>query len=474
MKKVVIIGAGASGLNAALKLKEKYGIENVLVLEARTRVGGRTASEAMATDCVTSDPENPALKHIVDSGGQWVGPHQLRVNELISRFNLTLHEQWDQGKHVLQDGGKVHEYTGLIGDLDVGATELASLWERLDAMAAEIDSVAEPWKSCGASQLDAVTVKAWLQKNVFEATTRRLVEWFVLVCLTTETHTVSMLYFLTWLKSGGLYAALVNIRGGAQNHTVVGGMNQLSENMARVLGPDVVQLGSVVKKVVRHADSVVISYERNGVMEHVKASRVVMTLSLPLAGKIEFVPGPSFERRGLISESAMGRVRKIVMAFKSPWWRDRGFSGEFISDKGPLSLGYDRSYLPDKFYGLVLFCAGDCAVEWDKKSRDERLEDCLAQLSHLFSFDCRNEFLAYSEHDWAHEEFSGGCYFAHVKPGAIMRWKKALAAPVQGRIFYAGTETAHEHIGYIEGALESGERVAREIAQFEGFQKAKL
>ena len=102
------------------------------------------------------------------------------------------------------------------------------------------------------------------------------------------------------------------------------------------------------------------------------------------------------------------------------------------------------------------------------------MEECLSQLHRVFDYDCRPDFLAYTEHDWAHEEFSGGCYFAHVKPGAILRWKGALSKPVHNRIFYAGTETATEWIGYIEGALESGERVVREIAAVERQQKAKL
>ena len=123
----------------------------------------------------------------------------------------------------------------------------------------------------------------------------------------------------------------------------------------------------MVKKVVRRPECVIVSYEREGKLHDIRAKRLVMTLSLPLAGKIEFVPGLSHERRGLIAESEMGRVNKIIIAFKRPWWREQGLSGEFISDAGPLALGYDRCYEPDGFYGLVVFCAAKRAAEWDKK-----------------------------------------------------------------------------------------------------------
>lgn len=72
------------------------------------------------------------------------------------------------------------------------------------------------------------------------------------------------------------------------------------------------------------------------------------------------------------------------------------------------------------------------------------------------------------------KEFSEGCYFAYMKPSAIIRFKDALTAPVQNRIFYCGTETAREWIGYIEGALESGERVAAEVIKAEKETNSKL
>ena len=76
-----------------------------------------------------------------------VGPTQKRVNALLERFGKRLHEQFDAGKHILEDGGRRFVYDGFIGDLDVGASELAPLWERLDRMASDIDP-ATPWTAC--------------------------------------------------------------------------------------------------------------------------------------------------------------------------------------------------------------------------------------------------------------------------------------------------------------------------------------
>ncbi len=74
------------------------------------------------------------------------------------------------------------------------------------------------------------------------------------------------------------------------------------------------------------------------------------------------------------------------------------------------------------------------------------------------------EPIAYIERDWAEEEFSRGCYGAFTTPGTLTRFGPALRAPV-GPLHWAGTDTATKWAGYIDGAIESCNRVAREIAR---------
>ena len=147
--------------------------------------------------------------------------------------------------------------------------------------------MARPWTACGANEHDGITLRNWLQKNVPEEATRKMVEWFARVCIAAEPSEYSLLYFLTWLKSGGLYASLVNVVNGAQNHIVVGGMQQLSEAMRAELG-DAVQLGCVVKKIVRKSGGAEVHLVRGGrSSEVIHARRVVLAMSPPLTSKIE-------------------------------------------------------------------------------------------------------------------------------------------------------------------------------------------
>ncbi len=462
---VIVVGAGTSGLQAALSLK-KQGL-SVVVVEARERVGGRTFSEPMGPN------------QVVDVGGQWVGPPQKRVNALLKRYKLALREQFDAGRHVLEDKGRVSHYGGGLSEMDVGAADLEATWKKLDALAAPID-VARPWTACGANEQDSITLRNWLQKNVPEEQTRKMVEWFARVCIAAEPSEFSLLYFLTWLKAGGLYASLANVKDGAQNHVVAGGMQQLSEAMAKELGEGTVQFATVVQKIVRKKAGVEVHVVRLGAggarkSEVLHARRVVLAMSPPLTNKIELVPGASFERRQLCGSMAMGQVIKVLISFHRPFWRENGLSGEFISDAGPLAIGYDRSDEANNFFAIVGFCAGSAVKRWGALSESQRRDEVVAQLGRLFDHSAiASEVASYRDHDWTREEYSEGCYFSYMRPSAIIRFKDALSAPVSNRVFYAGTETAREWIGYIEGSLESGERVAAEIIRAEQAEKSKL
>uniref|UniRef100_A0A4W5NM78 Amine oxidase n=1 Tax=Hucho hucho TaxID=62062 RepID=A0A4W5NM78_9TELE len=71
----------------------------------------------------------------------------------------------------------------------------------------------------------------------------------------------------------------------------------------------------------------------------------------------------------------------------------------------------------------------------------------------------------YEEKNWCEEEYSGGCYTAYFPPGILTQYGKVLREPV-GRLYFAGTETATEWSGYMEGAVQAGERAAREVRAF--------
>src|SRR5262249_26635140 len=111
---------------------------------------------------------------------------------------------------------------------------------------------------------------------------------------------------------------------------------------------------------------------------------------------------------------------------------------------------------------LVGFLEGRHADSCSRMDADDRRKQVVTDLVGYFGPQAQNP-IAYIERDWAEEEFSRGCYGAFAVPGTLTRFGPALRAPV-GPLHWAGTETATKWTGYMDGAAESGHRVAREIA----------
>jgi monoamine oxidase len=159
----------------------------------------------------------------------------------------------------------------------------------------------------------------------------------------------------------------------------------------------------------------------------------------------------------------MGRVIKINAAYHEPFWRSNGLSGQANSDSRPLSTVFDNTPPAGTLGVLVGFLDGKHADAAARLTPEERRRRVLADLCGYFG-PAAAEPTAYRERDWAAEEYTRGCYGAFATPGALTRFGHWLRTPV-GPLHWAGTETATRWAGYIDGAIESGQRAAEEAAR---------
>ncbi len=439
---VVVIGAGLSGLTAASRLRA--GGASVRVLEARERVGGRTLTV-------------PFAGVSVDLGGQWVGPTQDRVLALASSLKVETFPQHLAGRKVLEFDGERRTYKGLLPRIPALAlVELGLAIWRIERMARQVP-LGRPEAAARAAELDGQSVATWLARHVKSRAARSMLEIATHAIFAREPASISLLYFLHYTHSGGSFTRLAEVRDGAQAMRLRGGAQQLSQRLAEPLGASL-QLETPVLAIEQDGVGVTV---RCASGEAVAAKRVILAVPPMVAQEIRFSPGLPAARQTVHEQMPMGSVVKCVIAYPRAFWRAQGLSGEAVSNDGVLRMVFDDCSHDGGLAALVGFVIGDAVAGFVRLGAAERRAAVVAALVRMFGPEAATP-ADYVDHDWTAERWSRGCYVGVMPPGVLSRVGAALRAPC-GRIHFAGTETAVRWCGYLDGAIEAGERAADEV-----------
>lgn len=432
-----VVGAGMSGLAAAAALSEE-GVD-VVVVEARDRVGGRVCSQQLDDGTW------------IDLGGQWVGSDHRRLRVLAERHGQPLVPQYDAGATVLHARGTSTQVRGRVpfGLGPVGLPALAAGIVRLDRLARTVPAEA-PWTAPKAWRWDAQTLASWLEGAVPHQRARAILTATLTGILAVEPAEVSMLHALAYLHSGGGLETLSGTTGAAQDAVLRDGVQSLADSMAA--GLDVL-LEAPVRTVSQDEHGVRLDFDGGSL----DAERVVVALPPTLAGRLRYGPPLPEARDQLTQRMPQGTAIKCIAVYPRPFWRDAGLSGLVLDGDGPVSMIIDGTRDPGRNGVLIGFIEGAAA----RASGTNRREAVLSCFERHMGPDAATP-RTYVERDWSTEEFTRGCYAGMMPPGAWTAYGPALRAPV-GRIHWAGTETATQWMGYIEGAVQAGERAAAEV-----------
>ena len=440
---VIVVGAGVAGLVAARRL-DAQGL-STLVLEARNRVGGRLLRHALSDSVV------------IDLGGQWLGPSQERAYALARELGLTLFPTHTEGESLALLGGRLQRYSGAVPKLGLlPLMDFGGAVAKLDRLAKEVPLDA-PWSAPQADAWDSETLASWAQRTMRTKLGRWGIQLFSEAVFAAEPNEFSLLHALFYIHSGGGFESLTHTRGGAQQDRFVEGAQSLALKLAAHMG-ERVRLNQPVVRIQHSAQGVCVA-TRAGATYAARA--VIVAIPPTLAGRIEYDPPLPAVRDQLTQRLPNGAVIKCFAVYDRPFWHEQGLSGFAVMECDPVHLVFDNSP-PDVSCGILLgFIEGAQARQMsavDPAMRRAAVLECLAR---LFGERARQPE-TYIDHDWSAEVWSRGCYGAHFPPGVWTQFGRALREPV-GRIFWAGTETATRWMGYIEGAIESGERAAQEV-----------
>lgn len=443
---VAVIGAGLSGLAAARRLVDAG--REVVVLEARERVGGRLFNMTIG-DGVT-----------VDVGGQWVGSDHVRVQRLAAELGVEIFPQHGAGRNLLDLDGKRRRYRGTIPRLGPRV-----LWDifvarrHFDRLARTVGAEA-PWTAERAAELDAETLAEWCERNMRTEAARELIGLAGRTVWGTGPEELSMLHVLFYVAAAGSFDKLIDTEGGAQQDRLDGGAQLLALGLAESLG-DRVRLGAPVRRISDRGDGVLV--DADGV--EVEAGRAIVAVPPAIAARIEIDPLPP-GRPELAERLRPGALTKCMALYEEPFWRTDGLSGEAVTDAGPVTLTFDSSPRDGSAGVLLGFVGGPEARELAALPADERRAPVLACFERLYGPRAA-EPLDYAEQTWTEEEYSGGGPTSNFGPGGWTACGPALREPF-GRIHWAGTETASIWSGYMEGALQAGDRASAEVLESSG------
>jgi monoamine oxidase len=449
---VIVIGAGLAGLAAARDVV-KAG-KSVVVLEARGRVGGRTLNQPIGGG------------KVIEIGGQWIGPTQDAMAKLAKDVGVKTFKTYNEGNNLYYVDGTKQEYAsdgplGAVPPDPSGIVDAESAILKLDDMANATPRDA-PWTHPQAGELDGQTFETWKQQNTTTPHGKFLLDVGIEAIFGAEPRDISLLFVAFYIAGAGnesnpgTFERLINTPNGAQDSRFVGGSQLVSIKVAKKLG----------KRIVMHAPARRIVQTGSGVRVEcdgltATGKRVIVAMAPALAGRIRYEPALPALRDQLTQRVPNGSIIKCEAVYDKPFWRDAGLSGQVVSDASPVRVTWDNSPPDGKPGVLVGFIAGTAAREYGRKSAKARRAAVLNNFATYFG-DKALKPRQFHEKNWSDDVWSRGCYTGYMGPGVLLDFGTALREPV-GRLHWAGTETSTIWAGYMDGAVRSGQRAAKEV-----------
>jgi monoamine oxidase len=437
---VIVVGAGLSGLSAARELVRQG--KDVVVLEARDRVGGR-----MVRKSVTGGGW-------IDLGGQWIGPTQANILALAESLGVKHFDSYATGHTVVSYEGALSTIDGFFPPeapfASVSADEVAEanrVWALFHSLAATAN-VERPWLTADAAHLDAQTVTNWLSTATSSEFARFCVSYWVLNQEGADPSATSMLFAVASYASGPDEEQ-------PEQSLFDGAAGQIPERVAEELG-DRIHLEQPVVRIAQDANGVTVT---TGDRDY-RADFVVVATPPYLAGAIDYSPPLPSRRMQFTQRAPMGAVFKYAAVYPTAWWRAKGLSGTTVSD-GNVLLTADSSPPSGKPGILTGFVIGPAAIRFADQPVDVREQLVIADLVTYFGEQARHptEFV---EMNWPAEKWTGGAYNAVLAPNTLTSYGSAMSEPV-GRIHWAGSEMAAKWTGYFEGAVRAGYAAAHAV-----------
>jgi monoamine oxidase len=442
---VAVLGAGLAGAVAAYQL-QNAGCQVVLV-EARSRVGGRVHT--------TFDW---AEQQYAELGPEFIDSNHERVLGYAHQFGIPVRRRsqfWGISPMRLRGRASWEAWHRFWE----GALEQARLLSRKSSAGEKTrhSMAAFMRRLKRLASMDQLSMRDFAQQlGIWEAAAPHLIRY----CRNLEAAEPEEVSMLSVIAQEAFYGA--DVEQGA--YRLEGGTQQLVEAMVEAFqqAGGTLLLDAPVEAVEQQARAVRVHLRQNGRMRALQARLAVIALPFPLLQQLAFRPPLSPARREALTQLGKGMVVKTLLQFRSRFWhaqspRPPRAEPSYLTDIS--AIWEETDIVPGEAGILALWVGGEPARRWACLDETERIERCLHVLEALYP-GCRTQLLRGVSIHWGQEPFSMLGY-PFQPPGLLTGGFPSLLKP-EGRLYFAGDYLSF-FVGYMEGALESGERAAHTI-----------
>jgi monoamine oxidase len=435
---VVVLGAGLAGAVAAYRL-QSAGCK-VVLLEARSRVGGRAHT--------TYDW---AAGQYAELGPEFIDSNHVRVLGYAQQFGIPVRRR--------------AQFWG-ISPWRAHSPSSWQAWERFWELALNhAQLLANKSRSMSGilkrlhllAHLDRASIQEFAeQMGIWQEAAPHLIRY----CRNLEAAEPNEVSMLSVVAQEAFYGA--GVEQGA--YRLEGGTQRLVEAMVEAFqqAGGTVILETVAEAIEQERQQVRIHARQYGQLHSISARYAVIALPFALVRQLEFRPPLSQERFDALSRLGVGQVVKTLLQFRTRFWRQQSPKQQRITNATPTDISAiwdETDIVPGEPGILSLWVGGEPARRWAHLTEAERIERCLQTLETLYP-NCRTMLIKGVSVHWSQEPFAQVDY--PFQPHRFLtEGFQSLLRP-EGRLYFAG-DYLSLFVGYMEGALESGERAAQAI-----------
>jgi len=450
---IAIVGAGLAGLTCAYQLKQA-GL-NAQIYEASGRIGGR---------CWTIHDFDPL---VAEHGGELIDQGHKQVRQLAQGLGLDLDNLLQAQPNGTEDfywvNGGPYSYAQLVDDLngiyqkmhkDVSAASYPTLWNSYTQRG---------W------ELDHMSIIDWLDETVPNGGSKSKLGRVLDIAYNIEygaecsqQSSLNLLYLLGYSGQGQF-----RVFGPSnEKYHVRGGNDQIAQRLGLALAGQITPYTALTAIEKNTSGSFTLTFSTDTGTKTVVADHVVLALPFSLLRTVNYQEA-GFESLKVtaIEELPMGTNSKLHVEFKDRFWYDAGNNGNTYADTGYQNTWeVSRAQGDPKKKGLLVdYTGGDIGASFGSGTPSSRAQQFMSQLQPLFpGTTISDHWTGRATIDfWTAYPWTKGSY-SYWKVGQYTKFS-GMEKERQGNCHFAGEHTSQDFQGYLNGAVETGERAADEI-----------